>query len=105
MNSIWLAIAISGALTFLTRFSFISVAGRWNSSPGFRRALQFVPVAVLSAIVSSEIFIINGRFQFSPLNPRLIAGAVAILIALRSRNTILTIVTGMIVFWIVGLLR
>jgi len=102
MNSIWLTLIAAGVLTFLTRFSFIAVAGTWSPPHGFRRALRFVPVAVLSAIISAEIFVVNGSFAFSPLNPRLVAGAVAILIACRTRNTIFTIIAGMLVFWTVS---
>ncbi|NJD90669.1 MAG: AzlD domain-containing protein, partial [Geobacter sp.] len=56
MNSIWLVIIAAGLLTFLTRFAFIAISGRWYPPAGFRRALQFVPVAVLTAIIVPELF-------------------------------------------------
>lgn len=104
MSSVWLTMATAGLLTFLTRFSFIAVSGRWSPSSRFRRALEFVPVAVLSAIISSEIFVKGGSFVLSPANPRLIASIVAILVAYRSRSTLLTIAAGMVVYWITSAL-
>jgi len=104
MNSIWIVIVAAGVLTFLTRFSFIAISGRWYPPAGFRRALQFVPVAVLAAIVTPEIFVVSGKIALSPVNPRFIAAAVALAVAYRTRNTILTIVVGMLVFWLISFL-
>lgn len=100
MNSIWLVIFGAGALTFLTRFSFIAISGRWYPPAGFRRALQFVPVAVLAAIIVPEVFVVSGKITLLPINPRFIAAAVALTVAYKTRNTILTIVIGMLVFWL-----
>lgn len=99
MNSLWVVIITAGLLTFLTRFSFIAISSRWYPPAGFRRALQFVPVAVLTAIIVPELFVAAGKIAFSPANPRFIAAAVALAVACKTRNTILTIVVGMLVFW------
>jgi branched-subunit amino acid transport protein len=100
MSTIWLVMVAAGVLTFLTRFSFIAISGRWYPPAGFRRALQFVPVAVLTAIIVPELFAVSGKLAFSPINPRFIAAAVALAVACKTRNTILTIVVGMLVFWL-----
>jgi branched-subunit amino acid transport protein len=52
-------------------------------------------VAVLSAIILPELTNPNGTLFLSCRNPQLLAGAVAILVAWRTRNVILTIVAGM----------
>ena len=95
MAQVWLIILIGGALTFGIRLSFIALFGRWQPPELFQRALRFVPPAVLSAIILPEMLFPDGQFITSPLSPRLIAGMVAILVAWRSRNTLLTIVVGM----------
>jgi len=97
---LWFIMLTLGALTFLTRLSFIALHNRWKPPELFRRALHFVPVAVLTAIVVPELILYNGAVTLSPLNPRLIAGLVAIVIAWRTKNTVLTIVSGMAVFWV-----
>jgi branched-subunit amino acid transport protein len=101
MNNIWPAMIGLGILTFLIRFSFIALLDRWQAPPLVQRALRFVPVAVLTAIIVPELMLLpNGSFNPNLLNPRLLAGIVAVIIAWETKNVILTIVIGMIVFWV-----
>jgi branched-subunit amino acid transport protein len=93
--SIWLVMLIAGLLTYATRLSFILLLERIQVPEWFRRGLRFVPVAVLSAIILPELTSPNGSLFISWRNPQLLAGAVAILVAWRTRNVILTIVAGM----------
>ncbi len=93
--SLWLVILVAGLLTFATRLSFIFLLGRLPMPDWFRRGLRFVPVAVLSAIILPELTSPNGDLFISWHNPQLLAGAVAILVAWRTRNVILTILAGM----------
>lgn len=102
--NIWLIMLPLGLLTFLTRLSFIALHNRWTPPELFRRALHYVPVAVLTAIIVPELVMHTGSLDLSPLNPRLLAGAVAIFVAWRTKNTVLTIVIGMGVFWLVSYL-
>jgi branched-subunit amino acid transport protein len=69
------------------------------------RALGFVPVAVLTAIVLPELVMPGGMVDVSPGNTRLIAGMVAVLIAWHTRSLLLTIVAGMGLFLVLQLLR
>jgi branched-subunit amino acid transport protein len=91
--TIWLTMVAAGLLTFLIRFSFIGMHGRWRAPAWLERALRFVPAAVLSAIILPELLLREG--SFSPLNPRLAAAVVAALVAWRSKSAILAIVSGM----------
>ena len=101
MNNIWPAMIGLGILTFLIRFSFIALLDRWQTPPLVQRALRFVPVAVLTAIIVPELMLLpNGEFNPNLLNPRLLAGIVAVIVAWETKNVILTIVIGMIVFWV-----
>ena len=61
-----------------------------------RRALRFVPPAVLSAIVLPELVVQSGQIDFSLTNFRLLAGVAAVLVAWKTKNTILTILAGMV---------
>ena len=99
--NIWVVMVAIGVLTYLTRLSFISLHNRWEPPALFRRALHFVPVTVLTAIVVPEVLAHGGALNVSPLNARLVAAVVAIFIAWRTKNTVLTIVIGMAVFWLV----
>jgi len=93
--NIWLVMIIAGLLTFATRLSFILLLDRIRVPEWFRRGLRFVPVAVLSAIILPELTSPNGRLFLTWRNPQLLAGAVAILVAWRTKNVILTITAGM----------
>jgi branched-subunit amino acid transport protein len=93
--NIWLVMLIAGLLTFATRLSFIFLLERIRVPDWFRRGLRFVPVAVLSAIILPELTSPNGDLFLSWRNPLLLAGMVAILVAWRTKNVILTIVAGM----------
>lgn len=91
-----LTIFAAGMLTFLTRLSFIALHGRVVLPEWFQRALTFVPVAVLSAITLPEIVAAAGQLNLSPLNPRVLAGVAAVLVAWRTKNVWATIVVGML---------
>lgn len=93
--NIWLVMLIAGLLTFATRLSFILLLGRIRVPEWFRRGLRFVPLSVLSAIILPELTGPNGSMFISWRNPHLLAGAVAILVAWRTKNVILTILAGM----------
>ena len=69
-----------------------------------RRALHYVPPAVLSAIIFPELFLHNGVLDISFDNIRLLAGFVAILIAWYSKNTLITIIVGMLALFLLQML-
>jgi branched-subunit amino acid transport protein len=50
---------------------------------------------VLTAIFFPELFLPGGKFDVSLGNARLLAGALAALVAWRTRNIVLTILVGM----------
>ena len=93
--SIWLVFLLGGLLTFGMRYSFIYLLGRYELPETLRRALRFVPPAVLSAIVVPELFMRAGQLNLSLTNFRLLAGALAVLVAWKTKNTLLTILVGM----------
>jgi len=93
------ALVVAGLLTFATRLSFIALLGRAESPPLLRRALRFVPPAVLTGIVVPELLFRGGRFDFSSGNLRLLAGLAAVLVAAWTRNVLATIAVGMGVLW------
>jgi branched-subunit amino acid transport protein len=96
--SLWLVMLAAGAVTFAIRFSFIGAAGRFNAPAWFVRALRFVPVAALSALVWPDLLFVNGALSLA--GPRLAAGLIAACIAWRTRNILLTIGSGMSALWL-----
>ncbi|HLB50016.1 MAG TPA: AzlD domain-containing protein [Anaerolineales bacterium] len=102
---LWITIGAMGLVTYLTRLSFIMAWGRLAMPDLVRRALRYVPTAVLSAIILPELLRPGGgALNVSLSNARLIAGLAAALLAWRTRNVLLTITIGMAVLWGLGLI-
>jgi branched-subunit amino acid transport protein len=102
--NIWMVMLIGGLLTFGTRLSFIFLLDRIKVPDWFRRGLRFVPLAVLSAIILPELTSPNGTLFLSWRNPQLLAGLVAILVAWKTKNVLLTILAGMVALVVFQLL-
>ena len=97
---IWAAVIVIGVITLATRASFIVLAERMTLPQPVQRALQFTPIAALTAILVPEVVAPSGTFTLALAAPRLIAGVVAAGIAWRTRNITLTIVVGMGLLWL-----
>jgi branched-subunit amino acid transport protein len=98
----WLIILAMGLVTFGIRLLPIALLGRVEIPIVVQRALRFVPPAVLSAIVAPELLMPGGEFNLSLGNARLIAGVIAMAVAWRTKNVLLTIVAGMIALWVLS---
>jgi branched-subunit amino acid transport protein len=93
--NIWLVMLLGGLITFGIRFSFIYMFGRFDIPETMRKALHYVPPAVLSALIFPELFISDDVLNLSLDNYRMLAGLVAIFVAWFSRSTLATILAGM----------
>lgn len=93
--NIWLTITLAGALTYLTRLSFIWLFERIRVPRMVERALRFVPLSVLAVIIFQEVLIRDGALALGLDNTRLLAGLVAVVVAWRTRSPLLTIGVGM----------
>ena len=91
-------------VTFGTRYPIMALLSKRPLPEQFKLALEYVPPAVLVAIIVPEVFAPNGDLFLSLSNSALAASLAAVLISLRTKNLLLTIVGGMGVFWIIGLL-
>jgi branched-subunit amino acid transport protein len=98
--SIWVVVLAASVGTFAIRLSFIALFGRLDEvPPGLERALQFVPAAVLTAIVVPRLVYLDGALALGVGNERLLAGALAAAVAWRTESMLWTIVVGMVALW------
>ena len=95
--NIWLILIAGGLLTYAIRLSFIALFGQIGMPVWLARSLRFVAPAVLSAIIFPALFIPAGHLDLTLGNTRLLAGLVAVLVALWKKSTLLTILAGMLV--------
>ena len=104
MSTFWLLIFGLALTSFLPRASFVLLLSRWPVPRPLQRALRYVPAAVFSAILMPELVLSAGAVDIGPDNPRLLAGILAGAIAWRTRNTLLTILIGMLALHLFGYL-
>ena len=96
---IWLVIVLAGVGTFSIRLSLLALLGaRTTIPPTAQRALRLVPPAVLAALITPALFRFGGDWDL--WNARLAAGALAAVVAWRTKNVIATLVVGMVVLWV-----
>lgn len=103
--NLWGIFVAVGLLTFVTRFSFIALSGRFQPPEWFVAMLPFVPIAALTALMAPDLLLVAGAVEFGPGNARLWAGGVAIAVAAWRKNTLLTIGSGFAALWIVQALN
>jgi len=96
---LWL---VCGLITFAIRYSFIALEGHYRPPSWFIRWLPFVPIAALTALVTPELLLVAGQIDLGAGNPRFWAGLVAIAVAARWRNTLLTIASGFVALWLLN---
>jgi branched-subunit amino acid transport protein len=102
--TIWLMLLVIGAITYAIRLSCIGLLGQRDMPALLLKALHFVPIAVLPAIILPQLFLRNNMLALSIQNPRWIAGILAAIVTWRTRNVLLTIAVGMVALWVLEFL-
>lgn len=93
-TTVWTTIVIGGMGTFAMRASFLVFAHRMVTVPAWaQRVLRQIPPAVLAAIVLPALLRPGGDLDV--WQPRVLAGALAAVVAWRTRNVALTLAVGM----------
>ncbi|MCB1043172.1 MAG: AzlD domain-containing protein [Acidobacteria bacterium] len=97
---VWFVIGVVGLVTFLLRFAFIGLGDRLKEPEVLRRILRLVPPTVLTALVTSSLFLQEGKVPLTLRNPEYPAALIAGLVAWRTKNLLWTILSGMIALWL-----
>lgn len=98
--ALWLMLLVIGVVTYAIRLSCIGLLGQREMPALLLKALRFVPLTVLPAIILPQLFLRNNTLALSLQNPRWMAGLLAAIVAWRTRNVLLTIAVGMIGLWV-----
>jgi branched-subunit amino acid transport protein len=96
----WLLIVLLGAGTWAMRSFPIMLHGRVPHPPWLERLLKYVPVAALTALVVPGSLYLKSDGAYHAVPARTIAAVVALAVALRTKNTIATLVAGMVTLWV-----
>ena len=87
-------------VTFAMRYVLIALSGKINLSPRVIKALEFVPPAVLTAIITPAVLLPDGEtLLISWENARLVGACIAVAVGFWRGNLLLTILAGMAAFW------
>jgi branched-subunit amino acid transport protein len=92
---LWLLIVLVGASNYLVRLSFIALLANAKVPPLARRALRFVAVAMLAALVVPMVIGANATL----FNPRIAAALAASVVAWFTRSVGWTLGAGMGALW------
>lgn len=88
------------AITFAIKAAIFILGDRVAFPPLLQRALSFVPVTVLTAIIVPMILAPGGEgLELHWRNPQLVASIVAILVCAATGRQLLTIVLALAVFF------
>jgi branched-subunit amino acid transport protein len=98
--TLWLTVAGMALVTYLARSSFLLLPPGVETPPLLKRALRYVPAAVLTAIWAPELALQKEVLSLTLHNERLLAGLVAIAVAWRFRATFVTIVAGLLALYL-----
>ncbi len=96
---VWTMILSTGLISFVIRFVPIALLARFDLPRWLKRALIYVPSAVMPAIIAPALFFPGGAPTIVLDTPRLAAAALAILIAWWTRSVLWTVVVGMGALW------
>ncbi len=96
----WLLIGGMTLLTFIPRYLPLALAGRVTIPPLVRRSLAYVPMAVLSCIITQATFVQQGELNLSLYNPFALAAMVAAILAHLCKNLTLTVIVGMSAYYL-----
>lgn len=93
---LWAIAMILGmaAVTYATRVGFIGVAKQIELHPLLRRALEYVPVSILAALVFPTVLAPGGTLEAPLGNSYLWAAVVTVAVSLGTKRQWLAIVVG-----------
>lgn len=90
------------AVTYLCRALFTVSVSRVRILPWWEHYLTFIPFAVLTALVTPYLLLPGSAVKLSFINPYSLAGVVTFIVSYRTRNLILSVGIGMVLFLVLG---
>lgn len=90
------------AVTYLCRSALTVSVSRVRLTRWWEHFMAFIPLAVLTALVTPYLFLTGPDTGFSILNPYSLAGAATFFLSWRTRNLIISVMGGMVMFRVLG---
>ena len=100
LETLWIILGMAG-VTFVVRFLPMALLSRWSIPERIRLGLEYVPVAILSAIVFPLLFFDQtGNFEIQPRC--LLSALCAFAFAWKIKSVWVSVLVGMLIFWMLG---
>ena len=98
MTDLWTMAVIVGLalVTVITRGFFVFSSRPWRLPSWAERGLQYAPIAALTAVVVPEVVMTQGHLIANWQDARIFGAAAGMAMFFWRRNTLLTIVAGMV---------
>lgn len=97
MEEVWLILGMT-LVTFGIRYILFSLADNIIFPEPLKRALNYVPIAVLTAIIFPAVFMPKGDLFISVENPYIFGAIVAVLVSVWKKSMLLTVLVGLFAF-------
>lgn len=95
-TDILLLIASMGVVTFLPRVVPISLLQRFTLPEVFERWLAFLPIAVIAALLTIEVLVVDGQIVRNIAEAPMVPVGVVALVALWRRSLIASVAAGVV---------
>ncbi len=94
-------IAGMGLVTYIPRWAPLYLLSRRLLPAWFVEWLDFIPAAILSALILPAILIVGDPRRFNPFTPEFFVSVPTLLVAVKTRSLAGTTLTGMALFWFI----
>jgi branched-subunit amino acid transport protein len=88
-----------GAVTYFPRWAPLHLLTRRELPSWFIEWLDFIPAAILSALLLPSLLIVGAPRHLAILTPEFILALPTLLVAVKTRSLAGTVLTGMGLFW------
>lgn len=97
MTEVWLILGMT-LVTFGIRYVLFAFADNIRFPDTLKRALNYVPIAVLTAIIFPAVFMPSGTIFIDFNNPYIFGAVVAVIVSFWKKNMLITVLLGLISF-------
>jgi branched-subunit amino acid transport protein len=96
----WVLIVVLAIGTWAMRSLPIMLHGKVPHPPWLERFLRHVPVAALTALVVPASLYVHTGDVYTLAPARIVAAVVALVVAIRTKNVLVTLIVGMGALWL-----
>lgn len=98
----WVLLILMAVIVFVSRYLFLEPKLPLRLNDEVLRFLSYSAPAVLAAVIGPLVLLDNGELNLDPSNPYLLGAITAVLLMLITKNTLLTAVASMTLFFVIN---